>query len=115
MNTKTRARRITRAFGVTLAASALTLASSVPAHAATQWELIGASYVFLVSTSFPDGVCLMRGGQFTDEPGSRVSTLLFGDPSCTAGGGTQCKTTVPVSPDVGHLRFNATTCNWVVQ
>lgn len=110
-----RAHHIVRTFGVTLAAGALALASSVSAHAATQWELIGGEHIFLVSPSVPDGTCLMQGGRFTDEPGSRVSTLLFDDAFCTQGAAHQCRTTVPVGPDVGHLRLNATTCSWTVQ
>lgn len=117
MNSHTRAHRIVRTFGITLAAGALTLASGASAQAATtHWQLTSDSgrFVWLTSPEFPKCACIPTGGWHAAEQGVRVSTVLFERiDGCTAGAGKQCSTTVPSSPSIGYLRFDADTCEWV--
>ncbi|WP_394617240.1 hypothetical protein JNUCC0626_47840 [Lentzea sp. JNUCC 0626] len=114
MNTKPRVRGIVRTCGVTLIVGVFSLASSLPATAATQWQLTGGRYIWF-STPGAKGACVPSGGWSSVAPGAQIDTILFNNNSgCTDGAGKQCKSTVPTSPASGHLEFDATTCAWTV-
>lgn len=104
-------RSLAKIAGVVALASTFAIAATLPAQATQSWLMTGGGFVWLTSSSHPNGACLHFAAPQRDPEGSRFSTLTFPDSTCTAGAGTQCRSTVS-SPDIGRGTFDVRTCTW---